>query len=107
MTVFRNEGLWDASNVDFQDGSIIAYDKKNRTPRMRWIDYGLGLFRSSAFAGVPDGEACDLVELYQELLRQGELAGFETKERFYEIGSFEGLRATADFLARQGAQGRP
>jgi NDP-sugar pyrophosphorylase family protein len=106
MTVFRNEGLWDASNVDFQDGRITAYDKTNRTPRMQWIDYGLGVFRSVAFARVPEGN-CDLVVLYQDLLKQGELAGFETKERFYEIGSLDGLMATADFLAQRGALKRP
>jgi NDP-sugar pyrophosphorylase family protein len=107
MTVFRNEGSWDTSNVDFQDGRIIAYDKTNRTARMRWIDYGLGVFRSLAFARVPEGEPYDLVAVYQDLLRQGDLAGFEIKERFYEIGSFAGLKATASFLERRAAQKTP
>ena len=44
MTVFRNEGQWDSSNVEFAEGRILAYDKRNRTPRMRHIDYGLGVF---------------------------------------------------------------
>jgi D-sedoheptulose 7-phosphate isomerase len=105
MTVIRNDGLWDTSNVEFKDGRVIAYDKKNRTPRMRWIDYGLGVFQSSAFAQLPEDEAYDLAKLYQDLLRKGELAAFETRERFYEIGSLEGLKATADFLARRGARG--
>jgi hypothetical protein len=29
------------------------------------------------------------------------LAGFEVKQRFYEIGSLEGLEDTAKFLAQQ------
>jgi hypothetical protein len=29
------------------------------------------------------------------------LAGFEVKQRFYEIGSFQGLEDTAKFLAKQ------
>jgi len=45
MTVFRNDGQWDASNVEFEEGRILAYSKKSRTPRMRYIDYGLGVFR--------------------------------------------------------------
>ena len=44
MTVYRNEGRWDTSNVEFTQGRILAYDKANRTPRMRHIDYGLGVF---------------------------------------------------------------
>jgi N-acetyl-alpha-D-muramate 1-phosphate uridylyltransferase len=103
MTVFRNEGLWDASNVEFEQGGIVAYDKKSRTARMRWIDYGLGAFRSSAFQIVPDGKSYDMASLYQSLLQQGGLAGFEIKDRFYEIGSFVGLKETADYLTRQGA----
>src|ERR1017187_4665118 len=43
MSVYRNEGLWDTSNVEFTGGRILAYDKANRTPAMRHIDYGLGV----------------------------------------------------------------
>src|SRR6266576_473076 len=31
MTVFRNEGRWDTSNVVFADGVITNYDKKEQT----------------------------------------------------------------------------
>jgi hypothetical protein len=101
MTVFRNEGLCDKSNVEFENGAIVAYEKKNSTVRMHHIDYGLGVFRSSAFREIPDGVTYDLVAVYQDLLRRGQLAGFEVKQRFYEIGSFQGLKDTAKFLAQQ------
>ena len=48
MTVFRNEGRWDTSNVEFAGGRILAYDKKQHPPRMQHIDYGLGVFHRSA-----------------------------------------------------------
>ena len=94
MTVYRNEGRWDASNVEFAGGRILAYDKKNRTERMRHIDYGLGVFSRAAFEG---GQA-DLADLYRDLLRHGQLAAFEVKERFYEIGSFDGIRELSRHL---------
>src|ERR1035438_8091503 len=47
MTVYRNEGRYDTSNVVFRDGEIAVYDKKNRPPEMRHIDYGLSLFKAS------------------------------------------------------------
>jgi NDP-sugar pyrophosphorylase family protein len=96
MTVYRNEGRWDTSNVEFADGRILAYDKKNRTPEMRHIDYGLGAFSPQAFA---DTEHSDLEEVYRALLRHGRLAALEVRERFYEIGSFDGLRELARHLA--------
>jgi NDP-sugar pyrophosphorylase family protein len=101
MTVFRNEGQFDKSNVEFENGTIIAYAKKEPTVRMQHIDYGLGVFRSSAFREIPDGVTYDMVTVYQDLLKRGQLVGFEVTERFYEIGSFQGLKDTAKFLARQ------
>ena len=91
MTVYRNEGLYDTSNVVFESGRIVAYDKKLRLPAMHHIDYGLSLFRSRVFQQRAAGQAFDLAELMTELVSKGELAGFEVPERFYEIGSPSGL----------------
>lgn len=99
MTVFRNDGRWDRSNVECVDGEILAYDKQNRTSHMHHIDYGLGIFRRSAFANVPDDQPYDLATLYQDLLACGELAAHESDQRFYEIGSLEGLEETRHYLA--------
>jgi NDP-sugar pyrophosphorylase family protein len=99
MTVFRNEGKWDTSNVELEGGNILAYSKTERTPRMHYIDYGLGVFRAQAFEHLPEGKPYDLAELYADLLRRKQLAAFEVRERFYEIGSPAGLRETAEFLA--------
>ena len=102
MTVFRNDGKWDASNVEFERARILAYSKKDRTPRMKFIDYGLGVFSAKAFERVRTGEPRDLADLYGELLAAGKLAGMEVSQRFYEIGSEAGLEETARFLASQG-----
>jgi NDP-sugar pyrophosphorylase family protein len=91
MTVYRNEGLYDTSNLVFQGGEIVAYEKKIRLPEMRHIDYGLSLFRASVFEEWPVRQAFDLAEVLQKLVATDDLAGFEVKERFYEIGSPAGL----------------
>lgn len=98
MTVFHNRGLWDTSNVEYQAGQILAYDKVNRTDRMQHIDYGLGIFSKSAFEQVPDNEAYNLSDLYQLLLQQNNLAAYEVKQRFYEIGSFAGINELSNVL---------
>jgi N-acetyl-alpha-D-muramate 1-phosphate uridylyltransferase len=102
MTVFRNEGKWDTSNVEFEAGAILAYSKNNSNPRMHYIDYGLGVFRAGAFERVPAGKPCDLAEVYADLLQRKQLAAFEVRERFYEIGSPGGLKETEGFLAARG-----
>jgi N-acetyl-alpha-D-muramate 1-phosphate uridylyltransferase len=101
MTVYRNDDRWDTSNVECRDGQILNYDKINRNSRMHHIDYGLGAFRSSLFAQLPQSEPCDLAGIYQDLLRRGELAAHEVDERFYEIGSPEGLRDLRASLAHR------
>jgi NDP-sugar pyrophosphorylase family protein len=100
MTVFENSERYDASNVWFEAGEIRAYDKKDRLPAMRHIDYGLGVFRKEAFDGFPRDEAVDLADVQKALLSRGQLAGFELKQRFYEIGSHAGLNELDQLLRK-------
>jgi NDP-sugar pyrophosphorylase family protein len=100
MTVFRNNGQWDESNVEFEEGRVLAYNKRDRTPRMHHIDYGLGVFHAEVFGRIG---AADLTDVYAELLQAGELAALEVHERFYEIGSPAGLQEMKTFLSERGA----
>jgi len=101
MTVFENRERYDASNVWFEDGEIRVYDKKDRVPQMRHIDYGLSVFRAEAFAGRPADEMLDLAEIQKTLVDAAEMVGYEIRQRFYEIGSHRGL-AELDALLRAG-----
>jgi N-acetyl-alpha-D-muramate 1-phosphate uridylyltransferase len=99
MTVLRNEGRWDTSNVEFRGDRVVRYDKRNPTPDMRWIDYGLGGLEERALAAV-DPEEPDLAVLYERLAARGELLGYEAVRRFYEIGTPESLAEADAFLRR-------
>ena len=98
MTVFHNQGQWDTSNVVFADGTIRRYDKKELTPDMQHIDYGLGILRADTLAAYPSDTAFDLAEVYRDLSRAGQLAGYEVRHRFYEIGSLKGLAELDTYL---------
>lgn len=99
MTVYRNEGKYDTSNVVYCDGEIAVYDKKVRQPEMRHIDYGLSLFQAPVFAGYGADQVFDLAEVMGRLLRERQLAGYEAPERFYEMGSPAGLAELEALLA--------
>jgi NDP-sugar pyrophosphorylase family protein len=101
MTVFENHERYDASNVWFENGIIRVYDKTNKLPQMKHIDYGLGVFRASAFAEYPQNIPVDLAAVQTKLCQKGELAGYEVPHRFYEIGSPAGLQEL-DRLLRAG-----
>ncbi|MEO6772594.1 MAG: sugar phosphate nucleotidyltransferase [Kofleriaceae bacterium] len=95
MTVFENHGQYDASNVEFRGGRVLRYEKD--VPGMTHIDWGLGAFRAAAFAGYPEGKL-DLQRVYQDLLANDQLFGYEVTERFYEIGSHTGLEELRHLL---------
>jgi NDP-sugar pyrophosphorylase family protein len=101
MTVLRNEGRWDRSNVIYAGGRVSLY-AKNADPaiqaRMQYIDYGLTVLRREIIAGITE-TVFDLSAVFQRLSIEGQLAGYEATERFYEIGSPEGLRDLEKYLA--------
>jgi NDP-sugar pyrophosphorylase family protein len=101
MTVFRNAGRWDASNVIFRDGRVARYDKLAPGPDMHYIDYGLGVLSASVLEAYPAGTVFDLAEVYQRLSAGGSLAGLEVTERFYEIGSPAGLKDAEAYFATE------
>jgi NDP-sugar pyrophosphorylase family protein len=93
MTVHRNEGQWDTSNVIFDGRRVLRYDKglSERPPEMCWIDYGLIALRRSVLAEqVPSETVFDLAPVLSALAAEGRLGGFEVPDRFYEIGSPQG-----------------
>ncbi len=101
MTVFENHEAFDSSNVWFKDGQIRKYSKRDKDPRMQHIDYGLGLFRSNAFASCSHDEFCDLSTIQTELVSNGSMLGYEVHERFFEIGSHSGLAELNQLLQSQ------
>lgn len=98
MTVLKNNNRWDTSNVVYRDGLIVRYDKRTKSEDMQFIDYGLSALHARLLEKYEDGAAFDLSDVFLKLASEGELAGFEVTERFYEIGSPAGLAETALYL---------
>ncbi len=99
MTIIFNENKWDKSNVVCNDGLILEYNKKEPKSAMKFIDYGLGVLSKSLFDKYEEKVTFDLADLYYHLSIQNQLAGFEVKERFYEIGSHKGIKETELYLS--------
>ena len=99
MTVLRNDDQWDRSNVRLKDGVLIEYDKRTRRLGMSHIDFGLSVLCGGLFAKYGD-EALDLADICRDLSIAGQMAAYEVTERFYEIGSIQGIRETEAFLAQ-------
>jgi len=106
MTVYRNQGRWDTSNVMFDGRMVTLYDKqrKTRPPEdFTFIDYGLSaLTRQAVEQRIPAGQKADLSDLFHALSLRGELCGWESPERFYEIGSQQGLADFSEWVRARG-----
>jgi len=99
MTVFRNDRQWDTSNVRYVDGTVEAYSKLSLTSDMHYIDYGLMVFQRDVIKAVPADQIYDLATVLEEHVNRKAVVGFEAIDRFYEIGSHDGLRDLSEFLA--------
>ena len=101
MTVLKNKGRWDKSNAYFKD-KCVKYNKKKPQKNMDYIDYGLTIVRNSIFSDFPSNEVFDLADVFENLSNKSLLAGFEIYDRFYEIGSINGLNDTIEFFKKNG-----
>ncbi len=100
MSVFKNVGRWDASNVRTDGTWIIAYEKGTDDPHFDHIDYGAIALRRSVVASLREGAQGDLATIQHTLAGQGRLRAILAHERFYEIGSSKGLVALDRYLSR-------
>lgn len=101
MTVYENKNQFDSSNVVFIDGKLINYEKGARDRQMHHIDCGISFFREVAFGPWRDQMSFDLSEVCHQLATRGQLLGFEIFERFYEIGSFQGIEEFSQYLGEE------
>lgn len=91
LVVYKNQNRLDKSNVAIEDGLVKVYDKNPKEQNLEYIDAGLSVLRKEVLNLVPEDEPYDLQDLYKTLVWQEEMLAYEVKQRFYEIGSFEGL----------------
>ena len=103
MTVLHNEGRWDSSNAIYKAGRVTLYDKsrpQDKQSEMHWIDYGLSVLTRDVIATrVESNGVADLADVMKSLSIEGQLAGFEVIERFYEAGSLSGLADLENYLS--------
>ena len=66
---------------------------------MNYIDYGIGILTKAHFETY-NNNPFDLSILYEELSKQSSLIGYEVKNRFYEVGSIDGIKDLSKYLIK-------
>ena len=109
MSVFCNAGRWDASNTEVRADAagelwVARYEKGSADPALDHIDYGAMALRRDVIAQLAEGAPHGLDRVQHELAREGRLRAHLARERFFEIGSEEGLE-TLDRVLRAPSPG--
>jgi NDP-sugar pyrophosphorylase family protein len=81
-----------------KDGRIVKYNKNDRDPAMEYIDYGLIVMRKEVFDPYPSHEPFDLSLVLSQSVDVGRVASYEVEQRFYEIGSVQGIKETEEYI---------
>ena len=97
MSVYQNHDRFDKSNTDVADGRVTFYGKEKRE-NLKYIDYGVNLFRKEVLKLIPEAEPYSMATLFNQLIECHELLAYEVKKRFYEIGSVHGLTEFTEFV---------
>ncbi len=103
MVVYKNHNQFDKSNLVVKNGLVKLYDKKGVNPEMVYIDEGISILKKEILGSFPSNKTFALDEVFQRLIRGKELLAFQTKQRFYEIGSAEGLDDFKKLILKKGA----
>jgi NDP-sugar pyrophosphorylase family protein len=90
LTVYKNYGRYDRSNTAVEGELVSKFSKRQASDDMVYVEYGVNIFRKEVLDMVPQGPY-GTDELFERLVETRDLLAFEVKERFYEIGSPQGL----------------
>jgi NDP-sugar pyrophosphorylase family protein len=91
MTVYKNYNRFDKSNTEIEGNLVTRFSKKEKTDKTIYVEHGVNIFRKQVLNMIPANECYSLDDLFPCLIEQQELLAFEVNERFYEIGSLQGL----------------
>lgn len=98
MTIYRNNNASDISNILVKNDRIIRYSKTDRDPSMDYIDYGLIVMQKCTLDPYPSEEPFDLSHVLSDAVDAGHVAAFEVRQRYYEVGSAQGIRETEEYI---------
>ena len=101
MAIYKNENKYDLSNVEIMKNNFIIYDKFKKKKEYKYIDYGVSFLDKNIFKGFNKTKRFDLSVLVQKISRDRKLKGLIIKKRFFEIGSYNGIKKFDNFVKNE------
>lgn len=98
MSVYKNDNKYDKSNVAIKNDMVTIYDKSGKNKDLSYIDYGLLMLKKETIDLLPSHKFVNLDFLLNKLIEKKELGTYKVTERFYEIGSLNGINEFARYI---------
>jgi len=100
MTVYRNTNPIHINNAIVKNNKVTFYSKLVTTPHMKHIDYGIGILQKKHFDLAKEYNF-GLNDIYYSLAINKQLCALETRKKFYEIGSLDGIEELKKYLEEE------
>ncbi len=100
MVIYKNYDRYDKSNVSIESNLVKSYSKAHKTKDMIYIDYGASILRRKVLNLIPAGEIFSLEKLFAQLIEQKQLLAYLVKERFYQVGSIDGIEEFKQYISQ-------
>lgn len=102
FSVYSNKDGYTKNNVLLDNnGKVVVYDKKRKTPNLQGVDIGYAIVSKSVLGYMNDKNENFEAVVYPKLVEEGKLFATVTDHRYYSIGSFERIELTEKYLSGQ------
>lgn len=99
ITAYNNCDKIALNNIAIGEANfVIDYDKKDPLAKTH-VDAGAIILKKDVLGIIPESRVCSLEEeVFPRLIQMKQLLAFPTSQRFYDIGSPEGLKVIKEVL---------
>tara|TARA_B100000427_G_C15291337_1_gene499879 strand:+ start:47 stop:730 length:684 start_codon:yes stop_codon:yes gene_type:complete len=101
MAIFKNNNKYDKSNIELKNFKKILYYKDKQNYQLQYIDYGVSYVDKKIFKGIKKNTKFDLSEFFEKISKKNKLNGYKIGKRFYEIGSYSGIKDFKNYLNKK------
>ena len=101
MAIFRNNNKYDKSNIELKKLGKIFYHKNNENKKLKYIDYGVSYVNKRIFKEIKKNIKFNLPDFFDEISKRNMLSGYKVIKRFYEIGSYNGIKDLKNYLKKK------
>ena len=101
MTTIHHSKTYEKPNVEMSQNKIVAYSKSRAGVNMKYLDYGLSILTSDCFDFSQGLATFDLSEVFSNLILRDEVVGYETDQKYFEIGSTRGFSEFKNYMERE------